>query len=142
MLWPNSSVQDLSFEIGQALEWRDELFGRESDAGNEISTVNLATIRTLDQPLVSFLVKDCCVHVSIVGDVFLQIPLLFDILEVASQLWPTRIALLEREAFPQFLIVELVDGSIAVDSRTGITVPIPDSTGSFEGLLIESNLKS
>jgi len=40
----------------------------------------------------------------------------------------SSITLLESEVLPQFLIKELIDWGIAIDTSTGIAVPIPDSS--------------
>jgi hypothetical protein len=56
--------------------------------------------------------------------VLAHIPLLVDILEVATELRTTWITLLVGKVLPQLLIEELVDWSIGVNTRAWIAVPV------------------
>ena len=131
VLRPCSGVIDVAVKIAQAREWRCIAFTGKSDAGDEPGCLDLGAISALDQPLVAGLVKCCTIHVFIEGDVVSDIPLLLDVIEISSQFFPVRIAILEHKICPQFLVVQLVDGGIGIHPRAWVTIPVPDSAARF-----------
>ncbi len=58
------------------------------------------------------LVEDGAVDMLVELHVLLHVPLLLDVLEVAAELFATRVALLESEVFIQLFVEELVDWRI------------------------------
>jgi len=61
---------------------------------------------------VLLLVEDGAVDMLVELHVLLHVPLLLDVLEVAAELFATRVALLESEVFIQLFVEELVDWRI------------------------------
>ena len=79
--------------------------------------------------MLSFLVEHGTLNVFTVLDIFTQIPLLLNILEIMSDFWPAGIFLRECIVFPKVLVEELVYRSWAIDSSSRVTVPVPNATG-------------
>jgi len=100
MLWPDCSVQNFALEIRQTLEWRNESLCRESDAWDKPLAVDFTAVRALNEPLMSFLIEHGSVYMFVVGDILLQVPFLFDILEVSPEFPPARVSFCEGETFP------------------------------------------
>lgn len=113
---------DLSFVFLDSLVWWDIRLRCKTDTWNEPSCVALCAIFTLDKPLSPLLVKlgafDSLVELGMARD----IEFLVKVLKVAAQFFPTWVALFELEIAPYFFVEELVDGSIGVDTGTGIAV--------------------
>lgn len=105
------------------------------------------------------LVEVGSVDVLVVCDVFTDVPLLLDVVEISSELWTSGVSLLECEVFPEILTVlvqypqhmrggemltfveQLIDGCVTVDTCTWIAVPVPDTAGS-RSLLVDLALVS
>lgn len=64
----------------------------------------------------------------VVRNVLLQIPLLFDVFEISSQLRATSISFFEGEIFPKLFVEKLINWSIAVDACSRVAIPVPDTT--------------
>jgi hypothetical protein len=128
MLRPDSCVVDFTFEVRKATERRCESSGREADARDEPFAIDLTPIRRFDKPLMSLFIECCTIHVLVVGDVLLQVPFLFDVREVSSQLLPACVSFFEGEAFPKLFVEELIDGCVAVNAGSWVAIPIPNST--------------
>jgi hypothetical protein len=57
-----------------------------------------------------------------------DIPLLVNEFEILLKFLPASISLFEGPFLPQLLVEELVDWGVAVYSRTGVAIPIPDAS--------------
>jgi hypothetical protein len=74
------------------------------------------------------LVKDGIVDVLVVHYVFGGIVFLFDIFEILLKLLPGWIFLSESEVFPEFFVEQMVYGRVAINSRAGVAILVPDTT--------------
>ncbi|KAH9845394.1 hypothetical protein Tdes44962_MAKER06679 [Teratosphaeria destructans] len=125
MLRPDSSVVDIPPEVAEPRDRRAVLLGSEANARYEPSSVDLAAIRALNEPLLPLLVELRSVYVLAVFCVLINLPLLLDEFKVATELWPAGITLLERKLLPKLFVEKLVDRGIAVDAGARIAVPVP-----------------
>lgn len=72
-----------------------------SQARNQPTAIDLSPIRAFDPPLMLLIVPQRCFDVLVVLDVVANFPFLVDVLEVAAQLRPGRIAFFEVEVHVQ-----------------------------------------
>ena len=123
----------LALEVAKALDLGHVAARGKANGQDEPTTTNLGAVGALDQPLVPRLVKDGRVDVAVVLNVLEEVPLRLDVLEVALQLLPVGVPLLERKVLVQLGLEELVDGRVAVYPRARVLVPVPDAAacGSF-----------
>lgn len=124
MLRPHSGVVHVASKIAQARDRGRVPSCSKANAGDEPSTVDFRAIGAVHQPLVLVLVKLGSIDMPVIFDMLLNIPLLLDVFEVASQLRPAGIALGEGEVLPEVLVEKLIDWSIAVDACARVAVPV------------------
>lgn len=124
MLRPDGRVIHLALKVAEALNRRRIMSRGEANTRDEPPTGDFTPIRAVDAPLVGLLVEACPVYMLVVLDVLFHAPLFLDVFEVASELLPTGVAFLKGKVFPELLIEELVNWSIAVDTSAGVAVPV------------------
>lgn len=91
---PYCSVRPLALEVLQALVRRGVGLCGESDAWNEPAG-HIVALCGLDRPLVAALVEPRALDGAVEINVLLEVELVLEVLKVASQLLPVRVALFE-----------------------------------------------
>lgn len=101
MLRPHRGVVNVAAEVAQALDRGCIPSGGKPNTWDEECAADFASIRTLNQPVLLGLAESGSIDVLVVCDMSTDIPLLFDVVKIPSELWTAGIALFECKVFPQ-----------------------------------------
>ena len=101
MLRPDRGVVDVAAEVAQALDRGCIPSRGKTNTWDKECAADFASIRALNQPMFLTLVESGSIDVLVVCNMYTDIPLLFDMVKISSELWTASITFLECEVFPQ-----------------------------------------
>ena len=92
ILRPKRSVIELASKVSDTRKWWSVMLRSKTQAWNQPTAINLSSICAFDPPLMLLVIPQRCLDVLVVLDMVIDPPFLIDVLEVAAQFRPRRIA--------------------------------------------------